>query len=111
MIDDFGEMLDGVLVEGWRDGAIGGAGLTLGVDPVELNRVLTRSVSFVLAGGLTPESVADYAARFGPDVVDVSSGVERERGLKDPDRVEAFIRAARSDTLLGQIDLNIERTP
>jgi len=111
VMDDFGEMLDGVLVEGWRDGAIGGAGLTLGVDPAELNRVLTRSVSFVLAGGLTPESVADYAARFGPDVVDVSSGVERERGLKDPDRVEAFIRAARSDTLLGRTDLNIERTP
>ena len=111
VIDDFEESLDGVLVEGWRKGAIGGAGLKLGVDPAALNGVLTRSVSFALAGGLTPESVADYVARFGPDVVDVSSGVEREPGLKDPDRVEAFIRAARSGTLPGRTDLNIERMP
>ena len=95
VIDDFGDTIDGVLVEGWRDGAIGGAGLTLGVEPRDLEAVLRPPLTFVLAGGLTPESVADAAARFGPDVVDVSSGVEIERGVKDPARVEAFIRAVR----------------
>ena len=53
--------------------------------------------SFVLAGGLTPDAVAEAVARFRPDVVDVSSGVERVEGRKDPERVDAFVRAVRGD--------------
>ena len=98
VVEAFGETIDGVLVEGWRDGAIGGAGLTLDLDPREVSALVPSSLTFILAGGLRSDSVARAVARFGPNVVDVSSGVERELGSKDPGLVEAFIHAARTAT-------------
>jgi phosphoribosylanthranilate isomerase len=48
----------------------------------------------VLAGGLTPENVADGIAAVRPFAVDVASGVESEPGIKDPAKMEAFAAAA-----------------
>ncbi len=49
---------------------------------------------WLLAGGLTPGNVAAAIAATGAPAVDVSSGVEREVGRKDPDLIYAFLRAA-----------------
>lgn len=49
---------------------------------------------WMLAGGLTPENVAEAVRLTGAEWVDVSSGVERVRGVKDPAKVAAFVRAA-----------------
>jgi phosphoribosylanthranilate isomerase len=48
---------------------------------------------FALAGGLRAENVADALLRMRPVLVDVSSGVERAPGRKDPERVRAFVSA------------------
>jgi phosphoribosylanthranilate isomerase len=50
---------------------------------------------WMLAGGLTPDTVATAIAATGAPAVDVSTGVERIRGLKDRELVRAFIRAAK----------------
>jgi len=49
---------------------------------------------WMLAGGLTPENVATAVQLTGAVQVDVSSGVEVCPGYKDPDRIQAFVRAA-----------------
>ena len=51
---------------------------------------------WVLAGGLDPDNVADAIRLSGAEAVDVSSGVERTRGIKDGALIHAFIRIARS---------------
>ena len=52
------------------------------------------AVPWMLAGGLTPQNVAEAIALTGARQVDVSSGVESAPGVKDAGRIAAFIRAA-----------------
>lgn len=62
-------------------------GLLAGLDPHR---------RFVLSGGLAPQNVAEAIRATRPAVVDVSSGVESAPGVKDPERIAAFVRAARA---------------
>ncbi|MCI4662692.1 MAG: phosphoribosylanthranilate isomerase [Neomegalonema sp.] len=57
---------------------------------------------WMLAGGLTPENVAQAINLTGARQIDVSSGVESAPGVKDPDKIRAFIAAAQSGC--GQFD-------
>lgn len=91
----YGPVVDGILVEGWKQGAMGGAGASLSLEPEAVRASIPDGLDFILAGGLTPESVAEEVARFRPEVVDVSSGVERSLGTKNEELVSSFIESAR----------------
>ncbi len=73
------------------EGKFGGTGKTVDVD---VARHLAPSHDFLLAGGLTPETVAERVREARPWGVDVSSGVETD-GEKDEVKIRAFIRAVR----------------
>jgi phosphoribosylanthranilate isomerase len=55
----------------------------------------TAGFRFGLAGGLTPDTVAEAVALLSPVLVDVSSGVERAPGIKDAAKIADFVRNAR----------------
>jgi phosphoribosylanthranilate isomerase len=57
---------------------------------------LDQNLSFMLSGGLDAANVAEALAITRAPAVDVSSGVERAPGVKDPDKIRAFVRAVRA---------------
>ncbi|MCY0109823.1 MULTISPECIES: phosphoribosylanthranilate isomerase [Pseudomonas] len=81
----------GVLLDTYVEGVPGGTGEAFdwSLIPPDLSKPL------ILAGGLTPENVADAVARVRPYAVDVSGGVEASKGIKDHAKIRAFIAAAR----------------
>jgi len=80
---------DHVLLDGEAGAAFGGAGQTFDWE-------LARGIDgMILAGGLTPHNVAEAIRTLRPHAVDVASGVESSPGKKDPERVAAFIKAAK----------------
>ena len=81
----------GLLLDAYRPGVPGGTGETFDWDRIPA--ALARSI--VLAGGLTPENVGEAVRRVRPYAVDVSGGVEAEKGIKDPARIRAFIEEVR----------------
>jgi phosphoribosylanthranilate isomerase len=89
------EEVDAIIV----DGSDGGRGVAF--DWSQLAAAVggpgapTLAKPLILAGGLTPENVGDAIRAVRPFGVDVSSGVERERGVKDPSRIAAFCDAVR----------------
>ncbi|MFC0582757.1 phosphoribosylanthranilate isomerase [Micrococcoides hystricis] len=70
-----------------------GAGVTF--DPAVLDGDFPPG-DWLLAGGLRPANVAELVALFKPAGVDVSSGVEASRGVKDPELIRGFVAAAKA---------------
>ena len=92
---DYDGVVDALLVDSATDGGAGGTGETHDWETTrELAAALDSSV--MLAGGLTPDNVAEAVETVDPYGVDVASGVEREDegGAKDHDAVRAFVRNA-----------------
>lgn len=81
-----------LLIDTYHPQQYGGTGISTDLVVV---RPIARQARLLLAGGLTPETVASAIAQVRPWGVDVSSGVEAEKGIKDPAKLRAFIKAVR----------------
>src|SRR5215213_7485825 len=82
-----------LLVDASVKGAYGGTGVT--ADWKSAAEVAKR-YPLLLAGGLTPGNVAEAVRRVSPWGVDVASGVESSPGVKDADKMQAFVREVKS---------------
>lgn len=87
----------GFLLDSVHKGQFGGTGQQFdwALVPENVNRPL------ILAGGLNPANVGEGIQRLQPIAVDVSSGVESAPGVKDPEKMQRFIDAAKA-TRIGQ---------
>ena len=81
----------GLLLDAWVTGSFGGTGVLCNW---EIAAEIAQKRPVILAGGLTPENVAEAIKTVRPYGVDVSSGVEATPGRKDRKKVAAFIKAA-----------------
>jgi len=81
-----------VLIDAHVAGQYGGTGQTA---PWDLLTGFDPGVPLILAGGLTPENVAEAIRIVRPYGVDVASGVESRPGRKHPEKVRRFVEAVR----------------
>jgi phosphoribosylanthranilate isomerase len=88
---------DAVLVEPRVAHALGGAGVSLDLELARQARSRLAGI-MVLAGGLTPDNVGQALAQIRPEIVDVSSGIERRPGIKDPSIIARFVEAVFADS-------------
>jgi phosphoribosylanthranilate isomerase len=81
-----------ILLDSYKKSEWGGTGTTFdwGVIPADV------APTIILAGGLTPENVAQAIRQVRPYAVDVSGGVELDKGIKDSAKIEAFVRGVES---------------
>jgi len=84
----------GLLVDSYRPGVPGGTGATFDWDRIP--RQLAGAI--ILAGGLAPHNIAEAVRRVRPYAVDVSGGVERDKGIKDPDKIRRFMQGVQLGT-------------
>lgn len=89
---DMGRMPAAILIDGHAPGIYGGTGVPA---PWKLLAGYQSRVPIILAGGLTPDNIAEAVRLVKPYGVDVASGVESEPGKKDAEKMRRFIGNAR----------------
>jgi phosphoribosylanthranilate isomerase len=92
MFEDYAAVPDAV--DAWLLDSGAGSGKTFGWQATR-TQMGERKERFIVAGGLTPENVGEAIRIFRPWGVDVVTGVEREPGRKDPEKLKAFVQAVR----------------
>lgn len=96
----YADTADGLVVDSLDAEGGGGTGRTH--DWERTAEIVERlDIPVVLAGGLTPENVAEAVETVRPFGVDTASGVEREGGLKDHDAVARFVERARESWVVA----------
>jgi phosphoribosylanthranilate isomerase len=85
-------IVDLLVLDAWHPVHLGGTGSRFLWDGLEAVRdAWPETLGLGIAGGLNPALVAEAMARLRPDLLDVSSGVERSPGQKDPALLQAFL--------------------
>jgi phosphoribosylanthranilate isomerase len=81
-----------LLLDSYRDGVRGGTGTTFDWHLAVVAKTFGR---VILAGGLTPDNVAEAVKLVQPYAVDVAGGVEQDKGIKDHRQVKKFVSEVR----------------
>ena len=89
------------LLDSFHPDALGGTGESF---DWKIAAKAAQTYRIILAGGLTPDNVAEAVAEVRPYAVDVSSGVEKAPGSKDLDKVREFIRRAKGGKATSILD-------
>lgn len=91
-LDAYTVWIDALLLDTYDPIVGGGTGKAFAWDciPQYLTWARNAGIPLIIAGGLHPENVADLIAQYGPDGVDVSSGVETD-GIKDVAKIQLFV--------------------
>jgi phosphoribosylanthranilate isomerase len=89
-LEPFRGAVHAFLLDTYKKGQVGGTGEAF---DWRLAHEAKKYGRIVLAGGLTPENVAQALKVAQPDAVDVASGTEAAPGRKDPDKLRAFVAA------------------
>jgi phosphoribosylanthranilate isomerase len=90
-----GRLPDALLVDAAAAGSYGGTGQTVDWGLLTDHARWTRGVPLILAGGLRCENVAEAIRAVRPRGIDTASGVESAPGVKDHEKVAAFVQRAR----------------
>ena len=89
------KIFDGVILDSLSKGHYGGTGI---IHDWTLSKQIRKAIyplPLILAGGLTPNNVAEAVRVVQPYAVDVSSGVELQPGIKDNQKMVAFVKSAK----------------
>ena len=93
-LEPYRDAVQAFLLDTYKKGQVGGTGTTfdwrLALEAKQYGQI-------ILAGGLTPENVAQAIAAARPQAVDAASGTEAAPGRKDPAKLRAFFRAVSSE--------------
>ncbi len=94
-LSPYRDTVRGFLLDAWSSRAMGGTGESFDWS-IAKKACIQVSTPVILAGGLDPGNAAKAVTQVRPWGVDVSSGVEKSPGIKDMEKVKAFIKAVRS---------------
>jgi phosphoribosylanthranilate isomerase len=94
-LDSYRQAVSLVILDSKVTGELGGSGKSFDHDLFLTARNYAPSLKLALAGGLTPDNVADATRKCEPYMLDVSSGVESKPGIKSLTKMRDFIAASR----------------
>jgi phosphoribosylanthranilate isomerase len=92
---DASKNYDAILLDSYTKGQHGGTGVVHDWNLSLKIKQIIHPIPIILAGGLKPENVADAINYVQPFAVDVSSGVEKQPGMKDKQKIFDFIKCAK----------------
>lgn len=97
LLDQYAGVIDGLLLDTFDPHVGGGSGKTFDWSQITPYQTWAseKSIPLFVAGGLHPDNVGALVSEFGPDGVDVSSGVETN-GVKDIEKVVAFVERVKT---------------
>ncbi len=93
LANDFQEVVDSILLDGWSKKALGGTGNMV---PTELIEKVDLKCPWWLAGGISPDSIKGLLAKVNPYGIDASSKLEIEPGIKDIKKVQSLLQKIKS---------------